>query len=255
MDEPTSELVDDEAIRSGRFVELIDSRLRRTLRKTHLKSIGYQMLRHSNRPKLIGWNMAVWRDHLEQVNGFDEQFRGWGCEDDDLAARLRMSGVRIATALGYTHGYHLWHPPHATTPDRWNEGPNVAYFRRPLVLARCLEGIRSRSLSQVSVRVVGSGEHAALTNSLARTLRESTKGPEIELLVWPCRPHFSAERACRVLVAASGASIPATIEQSAQATIRLGTNQDAADVLDALQGLLSGERGVQAEAVKLQAAA
>ena len=241
IDASTCERIDDESISSGQFVELVDSRLRRSLRKTHLKSLGYQVLRHSDRPKLIGWNMAVWREHLEQVNGFDEQFRGWGCEDDDLAARLRMSGVRIATALGYTHGYHLWHPPHQTTPHRWNEGLNVAYFRRPLVLARCLEGIRSRSLSQVSVRVVGSSEHTALTNNLARTLRESTKGPEIELLVWPCRPHFSAEKACRVLVVAGEDSVPSAVEQSAHATIRIGANQGASHALNALQQLLAGQ--------------
>jgi hypothetical protein len=56
-------------------------------------------------------------------------------------------------------------------------------------------------------------------------------------------------------VAASDASIPAAIEQSAHATIRLGANQNAADVLDALQRLLSGDRVVQGEAAKLHAAA
>jgi GT2 family glycosyltransferase len=242
IDEPTSDRIDDEAIRSGQFVAWIDRREHKSLRKTHLKSLGYQLVRHAHRPKLTGWNMAIWRDDLEQVNGFDEQFRGWGCEDDDLAARLRLSGVRIATALGFTHGYHLWHPPHATTPQRWHDGPNVAYFQRPLVLARCLEGIRSRSLSQASVRVIGSQAHAELSRELANVLRERTHAPEIELLVWPSEARFSTGKAPRVLVIPGDAAIPAAAERSAHAVIRLSARQGATEVLNALQQLLSGKQ-------------
>jgi hypothetical protein len=185
---------------------------------------------------------------LEQVNGFDEQFRGWGCEDDDLAARLRLSGVRIATALGFTHGYHLWHPPHATTPQRWHDGPNVAYFQRPLVLARCLEGIRSRSLAQASVRVLGSNEHAELSRELANVLRERTHAPEIELLIWPSEARFSTGKAPRVLVIPGDAAIPAAAERSAHAVIRLRDRQGATEVLNALQQLVSGKQNDQSAA-------
>jgi glycosyltransferase involved in cell wall biosynthesis len=250
LDEATTERIDEEAVGSGRFLELIDARQQRSLRRTHIKSLGYQLVRHANRPKLIGWNMAVWREQLEQINGFDEQFRGWGCEDDDLAARLRLSGVRIATALGYTHGYHLWHPPHSTTPQRWHDGPNVAYFRRPVVLARCLEGIRSRSLAQVSVRVIGSDQRQRLSHELAAALRESAKGPEIEMLLWPCQPHFSAESACRVLVVPLDATIPSAVERSAHATLRIDVSQGAPAVLDALQRLLSGQHGNDVETAR-----
>jgi hypothetical protein len=211
------------------------------LRRTHLKSLGYQLIRHSNRPKLVGWNMAVWREQLEQINGFDEQFRGWGCEDDDLANRLRMSGARIATAVGYTHGYHLWHPPHLTTPQRWSEGSNVAYFRRSVVLARCLEGIRSRSLAQVSVRVVGSPRYPELSEQLAHALRESAKGPEIELGVWPCSL-LEVKSACRVLVASLDAALPRDSERAAHATLRVDFGHGAAAVIDALHGLITGDR-------------
>lgn len=239
IDEATSDRIDEAAVRSGEFLAWIDARQRRSLRRTYLKSLGYQALRNSQRPKLTGWNMAVWREHLDAVNGFDEKFRGWGCEDDDLAARLRMIGVRIRTAIGYTHGYHLWHPPHATTPQRWNDGANVQYLRRPLVLPRCLEGIRSRRIWQVSVRVVASPAAPQLSRELASLLAERSHGPEIEVLVWPNPARFTASRACRVLVAPQDADVPASLARSAHATIRLGGAQDAAAVRDALQRLLS----------------
>jgi GT2 family glycosyltransferase len=241
IDEATSERIDEEAIRTGRYLDWISGREYRSLRKTYVKSLGYQIFRHSQRPKLTGWNMAIWRDDLERVNGFDERFRGWGCEDDDLAARLRASGVRIATALGYTLGYHLWHPPHSTTPQKWHEGLNVAYYQRQLVLPRCLEGIRSRSLSQVSTRVIGSHEHTALSRQLGAVLRESTKGIELELMVWPGRNGFTAKEARRVIVVPAGAPVSRSVRGMADAIIALEPKQEAPAALEALQRLLDGE--------------
>ena len=239
LDQPTSERVDEQAIRSGEFVRWVEPQLRKSLRRTHLKSLGYQLLRHQNRPKLIGWNIAVWRDDLERINGFDERFRGWGCEDDDLANRLRRTGVRVASALGYTHGYHLWHPVHSTTPQRWSDGPNVPYFQRPVVLARCLEGIRSRSLQHVSTRLATT-DHTELARQLTQSLRESTAGVELELMIWPNRGQFSTTTACRVIVAPLAAEIPAAVERSAHAVLRVDERRGAPVVLEGLHQLLCG---------------
>lgn len=241
LDQPTSELIDEATIRSGQFLQQVDPAQRKSLRRIYLKSLAYQIIRHANRPKLVGWNMAVWREQLEQINGFDEQFRGWGCEDDDLASRLRRSGSRIATALGYTCGYHLWHPPHSTTPQQWSAGPNVAYFRRPVVLPRCLEGIRSRSLQHVSTRLTGAEPHVGLMRQLSPALRESTSRVEIELLLWPCAAGFTSQAACRVIAAPHGAELPAAIERTAHAVLRVDMNLGASVILDGLQRLLRGQ--------------
>lgn len=241
LDQSTSARVDEAAIRSGEFVRWVEPHHRISLRRAHLKSLGYQLLRHRNRPKLIGWNIAVWRNDLEQINGFDERFRGWGCEDDDLANRLRRNGVRVASALGYTHGYHLWHPVHATTPQRWSDGPNVSYYKRPVVLARCLEGIRSRSLQHVSTRLIGSEQQAGLTRRLSQSLRESTTGVELEVLLWPGQASFVSDAACRVIIAPLEAEIPSALERSVHAVLRIGVPQEASAVLDDLYQLLCGQ--------------
>ena len=57
----------------------------------------------------IGCNMGYFRSDFMAVNGYDEDYEGWGKEDDDLAHRLvrlgrRMRDVRFAAVL-----YHLWH--------------------------------------------------------------------------------------------------------------------------------------------------
>ncbi|GAB1342373.1 glycosyltransferase family 2 protein [Gemmatimonas sp.] len=56
-----------------------------------------------------GCHMAFWRDDLLAVNGYDEEFIGWGREDSELAARLIHSGVRRRNFKFGAVAYHLWH--------------------------------------------------------------------------------------------------------------------------------------------------
>jgi glycosyltransferase involved in cell wall biosynthesis len=54
-------------------------------------------------------NLGVWRRDLEQVNGFDESFVGWGYEDSDLVLRLFHAGVIRKDGAFATEVFHLWH--------------------------------------------------------------------------------------------------------------------------------------------------
>jgi GT2 family glycosyltransferase len=67
-------------------------------------------------------NFAAWREDLVRVNGFDEDFVGWGPEDKDLALRLRHAGVRRQTLLFGGIAIHLHHPP----ASRAALAPNLA---------------------------------------------------------------------------------------------------------------------------------
>jgi glycosyltransferase involved in cell wall biosynthesis len=57
----------------------------------------------------IGCNMAYWRDDVIAVNGYDEHYEGWGCEDDDLCKRLSAYGCKSFKPLRMCLCYHLWH--------------------------------------------------------------------------------------------------------------------------------------------------
>ena len=59
---------------------------------------------------IIGCNMAFWRDDLAAVNGFDEDYAGWGCEDSDVATRLYHLGRRRKFVHGRAITFHLNHP-------------------------------------------------------------------------------------------------------------------------------------------------
>ena len=58
-----------------------------------------------------GCNLAIWRADLVRVNGYNEDFVGWGREDSELAVRLMNAGVRRFDVRGWALCYHLWHPP------------------------------------------------------------------------------------------------------------------------------------------------
>lgn len=59
--------------------------------------------------KVRGCNMAFWKADLIRVNGFNEDFSGWGQEDSELAYRLYFSGVRKKFLKGGAICYHLHH--------------------------------------------------------------------------------------------------------------------------------------------------
>lgn len=75
-----------------------------------------RLIRHCTH-KARGCNMAVWRSDLVNVDGFDADFVGWGHEDNDLATRLGMIGVRLKDGRWATGVFHLWH----RLADRSNE--------------------------------------------------------------------------------------------------------------------------------------
>jgi glycosyltransferase involved in cell wall biosynthesis len=58
-----------------------------------------------------GCNQAFWRDDVLAINGYDEDFVGWGAEDKDLCWRLELAGIRRMGLLAGGIAYHLHHPP------------------------------------------------------------------------------------------------------------------------------------------------
>ncbi len=59
---------------------------------------------------IMGCNMGFWRDNFMAVNGFDEAYCGWGCEDKDIACRLYHFGLRKKLVKHRAIIFHLDHP-------------------------------------------------------------------------------------------------------------------------------------------------
>ena len=59
--------------------------------------------------KFRGCNVSYWRDDFIEVNGYNEDFEGWGREDSDLVIRMGNNGIK-AKRLRYAGiVFHVFH--------------------------------------------------------------------------------------------------------------------------------------------------
>ena len=66
-------------------------------------------------------NFSAWKSDLADVNGFEEEYVGWGLEDSDLTVRLIKKGVRHKSARQATPTLHLWHAENDRSHLKKNE--------------------------------------------------------------------------------------------------------------------------------------
>jgi glycosyltransferase involved in cell wall biosynthesis len=59
--------------------------------------------------RVRGANLAFWRSDALKVNGFNEDFVGWGREDSEFAARMLHAGIRRLHLKFAAVAFHLWH--------------------------------------------------------------------------------------------------------------------------------------------------
>jgi len=134
-----------------------DRRYRRQLRLGRLPLIGSRLVK-PHKPKLLGGHHAVRAGVLRAVNGYDEQYIGYGYDDDDLARRLHALRPRPRVEIGVRRigALHLWHPSRA--PERPIDAPGYTRFQRRDLPMVCAHGWR-HPLHQPapSSRVIGSG--------------------------------------------------------------------------------------------------
>lgn len=96
------------------------------------------------RPKIRGCNIGVSRRVYVGINGYDENFDGFGKEDSDLRNRLMMAAARPVSLWGRSYVFHLH-----TVIDETFLGTRIprrkdlaqAYYRRSDVKARCENGL------------------------------------------------------------------------------------------------------------------
>lgn len=259
LDRATSERITEKSIRSGEFQNLKSWSQRRQLAWRHLQASYYSLIRDPLRPKFYGGNFGLSRADYERVNGYDENYRGWGCEDDDLRVRLRAAGVRIASITWWTHIYHLWHPKDPSAGRQWRDGANVEYLRRPIRLTRCLSGLHKRRLQDLDVQLVGRRPAREVMDRLlplwcraaVSKTRAATSPAEVELAFAPGGGPFSKRCAGRVLVVPRGSTPTPRLVQDADlifADGEVGKVPGRVFSLSALDGVLQRQLGASHEA-------
>lgn len=107
---------------------------------------------------VIGCNMAFWRNDLLAVNGFDEDYTGWGCEDKDLACRMYHLGLERKRVKHQAILFHLDHPLLSRENLRANEARlrttrNSRVIRCQRGLDQHLSGAKLKSDAERTIRV------------------------------------------------------------------------------------------------------
>lgn len=113
-----------ERIENDENFTVIPSFSRKEVEKNYSNSFRitslYRILPRITTYKRAKGYMGFWRKDCIKVNGFDENFVGWGREDSDFMIRMMNSGV-VARKLKYCAiSYHLWHPESPRDNERAN---------------------------------------------------------------------------------------------------------------------------------------
>jgi glycosyltransferase involved in cell wall biosynthesis len=59
--------------------------------------------------RVRGANVSFWKVDVITVNGFNEEFVGWGREDSEFAVRMYNAGIKRLHLKFAGFGYHLYH--------------------------------------------------------------------------------------------------------------------------------------------------
>ncbi len=97
-------------------------------------------------PSILGSNFSLERELFEKVNGFNEDFVGYGGEDTELEYRLRLAGATLRWVRHRAIQYHLSHPTRAGSPA--NDA--ILVRTKALGLATCAHGLRSQKTPDLS---------------------------------------------------------------------------------------------------------
>jgi len=140
--------VSDEMLASGDYSALISERqmigVARQFRKELLYAWMHSLHLRKFAAKLRSGLFSVFRSDYFKVNGFDEMYRGWGNEDDDLGQRFHVAGILGRNPFLKEFPLHLYHEPNR----RGIERPNLQYYNRRVEEIhkgdfRCLYGVEN----------------------------------------------------------------------------------------------------------------
>ena len=77
--------------------------------------------------RLVGMSYALMKDSYIKVNGYDENYIGWGQEDDDFGNRLTVAGINGKELVTKNIQLHLWH---YSDPTKVHSSNEEYYYKR-----------------------------------------------------------------------------------------------------------------------------
>jgi glycosyltransferase involved in cell wall biosynthesis len=91
----------------------------------------------------FGGHFSAFKKDIAAVNGYDENFVGWGGEDTDFASRMVRAGFGGTSVIKTARSLHLWHPTEMAG-KHWKDGINMDYYTRKHIPIYCENGLISK---------------------------------------------------------------------------------------------------------------
>lgn len=123
LTEEQSEKITEEKIELENYQLILEPSQPEGIIKQYKKDKIYyylHKLRLDNQPKLRGGACAINKEDYEAINGYDEKYKGWGNEDDDLGRRLYKFGCEGFNPCKVDFPIHLFHEPFKIGQTRVN---------------------------------------------------------------------------------------------------------------------------------------
>lgn len=136
----TYEKLSSHCIKINRF----DSRVSNFFSSFRFKALWWLLATNykvsgDERWEIHGCNMAFWRKDAIAVNGYNEDFNGWGPEDKEFVARLLNLGVKKRFLKFGGVVFHLWHK--INSKDNLNGNNNLFKISKEMGKTFCVNGI------------------------------------------------------------------------------------------------------------------
>ena len=103
------------------FEENYKLEIKKLIRKDKIRKILKKLKLNKRGIKLVGMSFALYKDIFIKINGYDENYQGWGYEDDDLGNRLIALGIEGENLMTNKLMYHLWHSEASSKKESLNE--------------------------------------------------------------------------------------------------------------------------------------
>ena len=107
----------------SKYIETIKKILKEDKKRRLLKT--FKLAKRGIR--LVGMSYALMKDSYIKVNGYDENYIGWGQEDDDFGNRLTVAGINGKELVTKNIQLHLWH---YSDPTKVHSSNEEYYYKR-----------------------------------------------------------------------------------------------------------------------------
>ena len=137
----------------AKYIETIDKMLKEDRKRRIIKT--FKLAKRGIR--LVGMSYALMREAYLKVNGYDENYVGWGQEDDDFGNRLTVAGINGRELITQNIQLHLWHYSDPTKIHSANE--EYYYKRKEKIFSKkdffCKKGYEdSKDRNDVTIKIL-----------------------------------------------------------------------------------------------------